>query len=260
MTGADSADPATYIWDAMYRPLGNLFWEARKLLLTDQVADRNLASACHYFFSKAERRHLAVQQLLPLGLYAEVMPLVRNGFEDWVNAAYIFRDSAGARWKSYLDDTNIADAKVLRGLSQHGILDLEDYRARLTEAEHTILDPHLDEERKRWQGHGLAKRAASVGLSKAYDLAYPYLCEYTHGGSRHYWECLENETLSPRREPAAEQLPAVWTIWYHLRVVQMCVRPYGAKKDHSVDFRANVVRNGYGAYITEPLITELAGG
>ena len=64
------------------------------------------------FATRALRRIMAVDVLFKAGYYWESHALIRNGYEDWLQIAYLMRESGEARCHNF--DTNIYkhDARV----------------------------------------------------------------------------------------------------------------------------------------------------
>ena len=72
-----------------------------------------------------------------------------------------------------------------------------------------------------------------------------------------FWEGIEHETILPRRDVVLEVLPVAWFLWFHLRILGLCVYPYGGRADHSAGFITYLRRAGvHWAYPTAVLVPE----
>lgn len=226
MTQAKSDSDAGGLWDLARQTLDVVL---ESLTASPRLFDRRQLVAL-MFVDRVERRNQALTSLFREGLYIEALPVVRSGFEDWVNLAYMMSDSSDGRLEEYVDDSLKLHAALYDALVRLSGPEAADHEfPDLPHEVRTLVDGGPAGFKIR---RNMRDRATIVGLGEVYEFAYRYLSELAHGNLRALLACAKvdgrvYQPATPQRDWEEEQTWALWAWWFHLRTLTVAGRCLG---------------------------------
>ena len=119
------------------------------------------------FAMRALRRIMAVDALFKAGYYWESHALIRGGYEDWLQIAFLMRKSGETRCMNFATDIHKHDARVYDAFKALCGPDITDLIFR--EIPHKVL-PFVGLPRTKTRPKSFVSLATDVGLHKLHSL------------------------------------------------------------------------------------------
>jgi len=218
-----------YFWDIILPELTKLFTEPWGKKLVDINRRQRFATI---FAMRALRRIMAVDALFKAGHYWESHALIRNGYEDWLQIAYLMRESGEARCNNFATDIHKHDARVYDAFKALCGPDSADISFR--EIPPKVL-PFVGLSRTKTKPTSFVSLATDVGLHKLHNFVYTYLSGRSHPTGR--LEELFDKSGSiaiariPRRDHSEEARLVLWLSWFTARIVVLASKEFDIDRE-----------------------------
>ena len=241
-----------YFWDVIRPELLLLALEPWGKRVVPRNARQSLSTT---FALRAMRRVEVVDMLFRGGYYWESHPVVRSGYEDWVQLAFVLRKSGEARCKAFSENVHKQDA----GLYEAFVSLCGRDAAKSTFGEPPpVVKAFLGQ--KRSQPQHFQTMAEDVGLRSVHDFVYPYLSGRSHPTGRSEGLFDQSPTLAvaqiPKRDKEEEIQLAVWVSWFTARVLILGSREFGFDREAFCDENRMPIADGGANLETCALVRE----
>jgi hypothetical protein len=218
-----------YFWDIILPELKNLFIKPWGKKLGDINRRQRFATI---FAMRALRRIMAVDALFKAGYYWESHALIRNGYEDWLQIAYLMRESGEARCNNFAKDIHKHDARVYDAFKALCGPDSADFFFR--EIPPKVL-PFVGFPRTKTKPKSFVSLATDVGLRKLHDFVYTYLSGRSHPTGRieelfDKWGSI-GIARTLRRDPSEETRLALWLSWFTARILVLASKEFDIDRE-----------------------------
>jgi hypothetical protein len=158
-----------YFWDIILPEMTKLFIKPWGKRLVDINQRQRVATK---FAMRALRRIMAVDALFKAGYYWESHALIRNGYEDWLQIAYLMRESGEERCHDFAADIHKHDARIYDAFKALCGPDTADLFFR--EIPPKVL-PFVGLPRTKTRPKSFVSLATDVGLHKLHNFVYEHL-------------------------------------------------------------------------------------
>ena len=188
------------------------------------------------FAMRAFRRTLAVDALFKAGYYWESHALIRNGYEDWLQLSYLFRELGDTRCNDYKTHIHKHDARVYDAFRT---ICGQDAANRFFGEIPTKVSQYVGLPRSRTKSASFALLADDVGLRNVHDFVYTYLSGRSHptGRIRELFDTSKSIAVAriPSRNPSDETRLALWLGWFTARIIVLAAREFGIDRESFCD-------------------------
>ena len=178
------------------------------------------------------RRIMAVDALFKAGYYWESHALIRNGYQDWLQIAYLMRESGEARCNDFAPDIHKHDARVYDAYK--ALCGPETADISFREIPPKVL-PFVGLPRTKTRPMSFVSLATDVRLHKLQNFVYTYLSERSHTTGR--IEELFDKSGSigiahiPHRDPLEETRLALWLSWFTARTFVLASKEFDIDRE-----------------------------
>jgi hypothetical protein len=214
-----------YTWDLLYPELAKLFHEPWGKPIPG--ADRR-QSVATLFAMRALRRMQAVNALFVEGLYLESHALIRGGYEDWVQMAFLLHQPGDERCNEFRLSTHKHDARVYDAFA--GLCGQEATGRCFGEPPAAVAD-FVGRARSQTNPVLFTTMADDVGLRIVHNFVYTYLSGRSHPNGRYREIFDDSEPMAiiriPRRDSEAEFRLGLWFGWFTVRIATLACREFG---------------------------------
>jgi len=222
-----------YYWDFILPELVQLFIKPWGSRLVDINQRQKVATP---FALRALRRICAVDILFKAGYYWESHSLIRNGYEDWIQIAYLLQVPEEARCTDYRTHIHKHDARVYDAFKT--LCGMDAANLIFGEVPPRVL-PFIGLPRSQTNPMSFASLADDVGLRKIHDFVYTYLSGRSHptGRIKELFDTSDPIHIAriPKRDPEEETILTLWLSWFTARIFVVAAREFGINKDSFCD-------------------------
>lgn len=220
----NSVDDEKYFWDLALPKLLFLFNEVWGNEIQGASHRQSIASL---FAMRALRRLLAVNQLFKKGFYLESHCLVRAGYEDWLQLAYLLRQSGENRCLAFIERIYKLDARIYDAFSKLcGKTTADKYFVKLPNS----VASYTGKKRSETQPEKFSSLAEDVGLQDVHNFVYSYLSGFSHPDGRCNYIFDDSKPISrsriPHRDASDETRLAIWFLWFTCRIEVLASREF----------------------------------
>jgi len=222
-----------YYWDIVYPELVKLFLKPWGEPILGPSRRQRVATV---FAMRALRRLQAVNDLFKSGYYWESHALVRIGYEDWLQLAYLLREPGDARCEDFEAGIHKHDARVYEAFKT---LCGQDAADRFFGQPPRDVAAFVGLSRSQTNPMSFASMAHDVGLREVHDFVYTYLSGRSHPDGRTTELFDDSKSIAvariPRRDPAEEARLALWFSWFTGRILILASREFGIDRESFCD-------------------------
>ena len=218
-----------YAWDLIAPELAKLFLEPWGKPIVGLNRRQKVATL---FAMRALRRMQAVRELFTKGYYWESHALVRVGYEDWLQLAYLLHKPGDQRCEDFRVAIHKHDARVYDGFTA---LCGQSAADRFFGEPPTNVSAFVGLPRSKTGPMSFTSMADDVGLRKVHDFAYTYLSGRSHPDGRMHDLFDDSKAVAvariPERDPAEEARLALWFGWFTGRIVVLASHEFGIDRE-----------------------------